>query len=241
LDSARSDNADGSDERAELGVGQRGRSRRNPAIGGVSALRLAPGVRDPRPGKGGDRRPHRPLPRPAPPAFRLPYAELGPSDLGRCPGPQQEPAALAVNGGGGQAGGDHLRWLSPGRLPGPQSDCTLGGASNWSGRVYVLNVNELRAFLAVLCGEVGLRTAGLAPAVQAGARRAGQGLVSPPFERTRRDRTDQWVRGFQRKSGSSLAGAAGRSRGAVLPILAVGANARRMVSEHLAGRWRPDV
>jgi putative transposase len=49
-------------------------------------LHLAPRVRNPRPGKGGDRRPHRPLPRPPPPGPRLPDPQGGPSDLGRCPG-----------------------------------------------------------------------------------------------------------------------------------------------------------
>ena len=51
-----------------------------------AALRLAPRVRDPRPGEEGDRRLHRALPRPASLGAWLPDAERGLSDLGRCPG-----------------------------------------------------------------------------------------------------------------------------------------------------------
>ena len=50
------------------------------------ALRLAPGVRDPRAGQGGDRRLRRPLPPPPPLGARLQDPRGGPKDLGRCPG-----------------------------------------------------------------------------------------------------------------------------------------------------------
>ena len=46
-------------------------------------LRLAPRVRDARPGQGGDRRLHRPLPRPAKQPAQLPNTPRSPSDLGR--------------------------------------------------------------------------------------------------------------------------------------------------------------
>jgi hypothetical protein len=46
-------------------------------------LRLAPPVRDPRPGPGRDRRLHRPPPRPAPQPAQLPDTVRSPPDLGR--------------------------------------------------------------------------------------------------------------------------------------------------------------
>ena len=48
------------------------------------ALRLAQRARDTRPGPGGDRRLHRPLPRPAPQPTRLQTTARGPRDIGRC-------------------------------------------------------------------------------------------------------------------------------------------------------------
>jgi hypothetical protein len=46
-------------------------------------LHLAPRVRDPRPGPGGDQRLHQPLPPPAPQPARLPHTNRSPQDLGR--------------------------------------------------------------------------------------------------------------------------------------------------------------
>ena len=57
-------------------------------------LRLAPRVRDPRPGPGGDQRLHRPLPPPAPQPAQLPHAVRSPPDLGRRPGPTTKTSGL---------------------------------------------------------------------------------------------------------------------------------------------------
>ena len=57
-------------------------------------LRLAARVRDPRPGAGGDRRPHRQLPPPPPLGAELPDPSRGRPDLGRCPRRPTNPRGL---------------------------------------------------------------------------------------------------------------------------------------------------
>jgi putative transposase len=80
-------------------------------------LHLAERVRDPRPGEGGDRRLHRPLPRPSALAARLQDAARSARDMGRCTGSPTENRGLNRQHGKGAV-------QAP---PGPRGAFTVSG------------------------------------------------------------------------------------------------------------------